>query len=138
MIDSRKDTFKWIDEDHSGQISVDELRHAFKNSGRMESFDKVMKEVDFDGDGEVSYSEFQTATLPKEIFTEENLRVAFNHFDTEEEGVLTRKSIEKTFLRASRSYSEDDIKQMVNEIGLQEDDSELTFEKVCALMKNSA
>ena len=43
-----------------------------------------MQNVDFDGDGEISYSEFLTATLDtKTYLSKENLKVAFKHFDTE-------------------------------------------------------
>ena len=58
--------FKTFDTDGSGKISVDEIMDIFtrgtkNNEGvNREVFEKMVKEADENGDGEISFSEFKT------------------------------------------------------------------------------
>ena len=56
--DSRLTLFKFFDKDGNGFISVDELGHAMTNLEKElteEEVDKMIKEADMDGDGQVNY-----------------------------------------------------------------------------------
>jgi calcium-dependent protein kinase len=57
-------TFKAFDSDGSGKISADELMTIFlkghkDNAVNREAFEKMIKEVDENGDGEISFQEFK-------------------------------------------------------------------------------
>ena len=56
-------TFKAFDSDGSGKISADELMTIFtkgdKNHANREVFEKMVKEADENGDGEISFQEFK-------------------------------------------------------------------------------
>ena len=56
-----KDTLRVFDKDCNGFISAAELRQALANFGQKLSekeVDEIIKEVDFDGDGQIDYAEF--------------------------------------------------------------------------------
>ena len=56
-----KDTLRVFDKDCNGFISAAELRQALANLGQKlteEEVDEMIREVDFDGDGQIDYAEF--------------------------------------------------------------------------------
>jgi len=58
------DAFKLLDSDNSGMISVDELKQAFDTHGDKKDealWLEIMREVDKNGDNEISFEEFQEA-----------------------------------------------------------------------------
>jgi len=59
-----KITFDTLDFDSSGSLSLAELRRAFEFNGNKKTdlfWVKFMKEVDTNGDGEISFDEFEAA-----------------------------------------------------------------------------
>jgi len=53
-----RDMFRQIDDDDSGEITLDEFKAAFAGLGTDDIYDKRMKELDFNNDQEISYPEF--------------------------------------------------------------------------------
>ena len=56
-----QEAFKVFDKDGNGFISAAELRHVMTNLGEKlteDEVDEMIKEADFDGDGQVNYDEF--------------------------------------------------------------------------------
>ena len=52
--------FQTFDKDSSGKISTDEIMQLFNNKDIDKSvFEKIVKEADENGDGEISYEEFK-------------------------------------------------------------------------------
>jgi calcium-dependent protein kinase len=52
--------FQTFDKDSSGKISTDEIMQLFNNKDIEKSvFEKIVKEADENGDGEISYEEFK-------------------------------------------------------------------------------
>ena len=86
LIELRRE-FEKIDTDHSGLIEFKELERALKNSNiklDYEEIDQIIKELDYDGNEMINYSEFMAATISiKKILTHEKLLAVFNHFDEE-------------------------------------------------------
>lgn len=50
--------FDFFDEDHSGTISEDELKRIFIGLKGTDDIKKIIKEVDINNDGEISFDEF--------------------------------------------------------------------------------
>ncbi|KAJ6682831.1 CALMODULIN [Salix koriyanagi] len=56
-----KEVFKVFDKDHDGYISPNELRHVMINLGEHlteKESEEMIREADWDGDGQVNYEEF--------------------------------------------------------------------------------
>jgi calcium-dependent protein kinase len=59
MQENLECAFKAFDIDNSGKISLDELMHVFKNKNDKAAFEKMIKKVDKNDDGEISFDEFK-------------------------------------------------------------------------------
>lgn len=58
--------FQKIDTDHSGFIEFKELERALANSNikiPRDEIDSIIKELDYDGNAMINYSEFMAATI---------------------------------------------------------------------------
>jgi len=58
--------FEQIDKDHSGYISINELKEALKNSGIQEQesrINQIMNNLDYDNNNEINYTEFLASTV---------------------------------------------------------------------------
>jgi calcium-dependent protein kinase len=84
IMGATTDTFQAIDSDHSGLISADELKAAFKKITTLQHqdsdkmIDQIMKTIDYDNNGSINYTEFLSGTLdPKVLFNEENIHSLF-------------------------------------------------------------
>ncbi|CZT98189.1 calcium-dependent protein kinase 1 [Plasmodium falciparum NF54] len=116
------DIFKKLDKNGDGQLDKKELiegyniLRSFKNElGELknveEEVDNILKEVDFDKNGYIEYSEFISVCMDKQIlFSEERLRDAFNLFDTDKSGKITKEELANLFGLTSIS------EQMWNEV----------------------
>lgn len=73
-------TFKQFDKNNDGILTVDELREGFKEfMGDQIIFEdelqKIIKNVDFNKNGQIEYSEFVSAASNfKHLLTEKNLK----------------------------------------------------------------
>jgi len=102
-----KHTFQTIDVDHSGNIDKSELKKAFYHllQERFEDseFDELVDRLDFDKNGQISYSEFLSCTLAKKHLDRPNLRNLFLHLDIFGCGYLTKESLVMSFRRRGRT-----------------------------------
>ena len=56
-----------------------------------------MKQVDFNEDGEINYSEFVSGTLDTKLLSKSNLWKVFKYLDTEGRERLTYKQLKQAF-----------------------------------------
>lgn len=137
------DIFKKLDKNGDGQLDKKELMEGytllrnFKNdAGDLknveEEVDNILKEVDFDKNGYIEYSEFISACMDKQIlFSEERLRDAFNLFDTDKSGKITKEELAQLFGLTSVS------EKMWNDVLVEADknkDNMIDFEEFVAMM----
>ena len=77
--------FYKIDSNLDGKISKEELYVAYQEAGKKitkEELEKIIKSIDYDGNGSIEYEEFIRVTLTKEhLFSDVNLKTAFDMFD---------------------------------------------------------
>merc|ERR1712194_10494 len=66
-LDEMKQAFQVFDRDNSGSITAAELSHVMRNYGETdvseEDIAKLIREADFDRDGELSFDDFYTYLL---------------------------------------------------------------------------
>ena len=126
-----KKIFYKIDLNLDGKLSKSEFEHAFKEAGiemSKEKIEKMMKSIDFDGNGFIEYEEFIRVALPKEkLFTEKNLRTAFNMFDLDKNGTISLEEF-KIILGINKLDDEKVNKELLKEIPNIENE-EMTFEQ---------
>jgi calcium-dependent protein kinase len=60
MKENLECAFKAFDIDNSGNISLEELMALFKNKTDRSLFEKMIKDIDKNNDGEISFDEFKT------------------------------------------------------------------------------
>ena len=126
-----KKIFYKIDLNLDGKLSKSEFEYAFKEAGiemKKGQLDKMMKSIDFDGNGFIEYEEFIRVALPKEkLFTEKNLRIAFDMFDLDKNGTISLDEF-KTILGINKLKMKKVNSELLKEIPIKENE-EMTFEQ---------
>lgn len=108
-IEGLKKVFKILDRNGDGRLTYGELRSGFDRVfGRYLSdieMNKVIEEVDGDNDGYISYEEFlRVAINRKKLLEEKNLKLAFDRFDLDKDGKLSREEVKKVLGTQENHY----------------------------------
>lgn len=97
-IETVKKAFRSADKNGDGTLSVEEFQAALKSCGvdaKMDA-DAVLKAVDVDGDGKISYNELLLATAHSKLLaTEERMWREFCRLDINRDGKISAAEIEK-------------------------------------------
>ena len=126
-----KNVFLSIDSDFDGKISKNDLKiiiKKFKLNISNEKLQKSIERVDFDNDGYIDFPEFLQATVNlNNLFTKENLEIAFNSFDTHSDGTVSVLELEE-ILGFNDKTNRNVIFEFMKEINKVETD-EFTFDE---------
>jgi calcium-dependent protein kinase len=92
-----KEIFQSIDTDNDGKITLEEMKKAISKGDINIKFDEdIFKKIDTDNSGNIEYTEFISASIEKNVYmNEQKLRDAFNLFDTDKNGKISKKEIER-------------------------------------------
>jgi calcium-dependent protein kinase len=75
-----------------------------------------MRQVDFDGSGEIDYTEFITATMNRSrLLSQERLEMAFKLYDIDGSGTITKDEL-KAILGKHHSYDDSIWTSMIQEV----------------------
>ncbi|ERM96268.1 hypothetical protein AMTRI_Chr09g15000 [Amborella trichopoda] len=136
-IKGLKQMFKNMDTDGSGTITYEELRAGLNRLGSRLSEAEVkqlMDAADVDRSGSIDYIEFITATMHRHrLEREENLYKAFQYFDTDNSGFITRDELEI----AMKDYGMGDdatIKEVIQEVDT-DNDGRINYQEFVAMMR---
>ena len=108
-IDELKKVFKKLDKNNDGILSYTELKAGFegvmgKHVSEVE-IEKTIKEMDGDYNGFVSYEEFLRVSInQKKLLSEKNMKLAFDRFDINKDGKLSREEIKKVLGVSENEY----------------------------------
>ena len=95
-------------------IKLDDNISYYNEQLIIEIIDKMFAKFDFNKDGEINYSEFLAATVSKKhVLTKANLRFAFHHFDTDNEGYITKNDLKEVFKRSGQKLSDHDLNKII-------------------------
>ena len=134
-----KKIFYKIDLNIEGKLSKEELKYAFKEAGvemESEQLNKVIQSIDFDGNGFIEYEEFIRVALPKErLFTEKNLKIAFDMFDLDKNGTISLNEF-KEILGIKKVKDKNVNKELLKEIPIKGNE-EMTFEQFKKIFLNN-
>lgn len=124
-----------MDKDNSGTLSIEEIKEAFrKNNLTEEELNLLFRNLDFNDDGEINYTEFLAATVDrKQALNCANLKFAFHHFDSDNSGYLTHASLAECFRREGKHFTDDEIKKMLEQVNPKKE-GKISFDEFCDFM----
>ena len=89
--------FYKIDRNTDGKITKEDLWNAYEEAGEKitkSELEEIINMVDFDKNGFIEYEEFIRVCIPEDrLFTDTNLKHAFDLFDTEKKGAITHMQV---------------------------------------------
>ena len=98
--------FYKIDRDSDGKITIEDLTKAYEEAGEKinkKELEEIVKMVDFDRNGFIEYDEFIRVCIPEDrLFTENNLKDAFNRFDKGKKGNISYLNVVEALEREDR------------------------------------
>jgi calcium-dependent protein kinase len=98
--------FYKIDRNSDGKITKEDLMNAYEEAGEKidkKDLEKIIKTVDFDRNGFIEYDEFIRVCIPEDrLFTEDNLKDAFDLFDKDKKGSITYLNVVEALEREDR------------------------------------
>ena len=114
-----RNIFYKIDLNMDGKLSREELYTAYKEAKidiSKEELSKIIKFMDFDGNGYIEYEEFIRVTLPKEqLFTDINLKNAFEMFDKDKNGTISVDEIIEV-IGIDKEFDKNAIEELKKEV----------------------
>ncbi|CAH9080830.1 unnamed protein product [Cuscuta epithymum] len=136
-IKGLKEMFKNIDTDGSGNITLDELKTGLAKLGSKLSEDEIkqlMDAADIDKSGTIDYIEFITVAMHRHrLENESNLLMAFNHFDKDRNGYITREELRQ----AMKDYGMGDeatISEILNDVDT-DNDEKINYDEFKQMMR---
>lgn len=133
-LNELKSVFQTLDKDDDGKLTYNELKNAFMTYfGKSISeikLKEIMEDSDGNADGVISYEEFLRVGVTKEkLLEEKNLKLAFDRFDTDKDGKLSKDEIKKVLYASNFDY----INELLREIDMN-NDGYISYEEFKYLM----
>ncbi|CAN1199192.1 Calcium-dependent protein kinase 21 [Linum perenne] len=103
----------------------------------MNNMKKLALKADVDGNGTIDYTEFISATMHRyKLEKDEHLYTAFQHFDKDGSGYITRDELESAMLEYGIG-DEASIKQIITEVDT-DNDGKINYDEFCAMMRSGS
>ena len=116
-----------MDTSNDGSLSLDELMDGLKKIGMTNAKNeaiKIFKMIDADGEGRISYMEFQAAALDmNKILSDERLKNAFKKIDLDDSGSISYQEFRDIFTDLVNDHGGDDRIDVIDNI-IQEMDND--------------
>ena len=138
-IEEYKEIFDIFDETGDGTISNDEIGKVMQGLGESptpERIDELIREIDYDDDGEVDFDEFvclMIKTLNEADKAEEELVMVFNSFDKDGDGEIKPADLQLTFNELGYDCDQDEARDMLHFFDKDQDGS-INFAEFVDLM----
>ncbi|KAJ4902034.1 Calcium-dependent protein kinase 19 [Raphanus sativus] len=133
-----KTMFANMDTDKSGTITYAELKTGLEKLGsRLTETEvkQILEDADVDGNGTIDYIEFISATMNRyRVEREEDLFKAFQHFDKDNSGFITRQELE-TAMKEYNMGDDSMIKEIISDVDADNDGS-INYQEFCNMMKS--
>jgi calcium-dependent protein kinase len=135
-LDGLKNVFRKLDKNKDGRLTYDELRSGFEQVFGKYITDiqmqKIIEDVDGDNDGFISYEEFLRVSInQKKLLDEKNLKMAFERFDANGDGKLSKEEIKTVLGTTDNEY----INILLAQVD-QNNDGFLSYPEFCNLMNS--
>ena len=131
--------FRYIDKDGKNILNTKTLEEKLKENGYLltkEKLDNIIKTLDRDSNGTIEYQEFLAGVCDKEsLFSDNNLKSAFNCIDQGEKGYITADDI-KNFIFKGKEVKNKIFIDYLKQFGMEIDD-EINFNDFVFLIRNN-
>ena len=124
----------------TGTIESHELRHVMGELGEQpndEELEDMIRAVDLNGDGEIDFEEFISLMRlrmdERQRDPEEDLRDAFNMFDSDRSGFIDRDEVRALMKKLAQALTEEEIDAIMEEVDT-DGDGEISFQEFRAMM----
>ncbi|EXB93240.1 Calmodulin-like protein 11 [Morus notabilis] len=133
-----QEAFYLLDKDGDGCITIDELATAIKSLDQNpteEELQRMISEVDVDGNGTIEFGEFLNlmARKMKEHEAEEELREAFRVFDKDQDGYISPTELRHVMINLGEKLKDEELEQMIREADL-DGDGLVNYEEFVRMM----
>jgi calcium-dependent protein kinase len=141
-LDELKKIFFAFDKNGDGKLSKEEFVTGLTNIDNNfnfgikeeESFDGLIKNIDSDNNGYITFEEFLIASINKEkILTEKNLKMAFDVFDRDKNGGISHDELKYILGEYNPNAKEYLWKKMIQQIDLNKD-GQISYEEFHKMM----
>lgn len=132
-VGSLQELFLNIDTNHSGSITLPELKNVFKTLREIEEseVEALFAGIDYDKSGHIHYNEFLAALSESHgLITTDRLAATFQRFDESGKGYFDRNDIQRMM---GRDHSDEVVESMMKEWDLSSD-SVIHFEQFMQYM----
>ena len=125
-INKFKFFFDLFDKDSSGTITTKELGTVMRNLGQNpseEELNKLIREVDLNGDGTIDFKEFLCLMVKKmdDSDIDQELQDAFKFFDGDKDGYITSLELRNAMNNLGDEYTPEEAEEMIKEGDLDND-----------------
>lgn len=137
-----REAFELFDTDGSGHIDVKELKVAMRALGfepKKEEIKKMVTEVDKDGTGKISFSDFLTVMTQKmaEKDSKEEILKAFRLFDDDETGKISFRNLKRVAKELGENLTDEELQEMIEEAD-RDGDGEVNQQEFLRIMKKTS
>ncbi len=95
--------------------------------------EELIREVDYQGNGKINYSEFLSATIDvKHFLSEQRLRAIFQQFDTDNSGIITAQNMVYAFEKLGQNVPLGEVEMIIKQHDLKKD-KVLSFDEFKAM-----
>ena len=131
------DIFQSLDTNGDGVLSREEIYEGYRLTlGDVEAkkeVERIMKEIDIDGNGTIDYNEFvMAATNRQKMLNKEKLEATFKIFDKDGNGSISKEEIKS--LLCARSEDKKIIDEIMKEVD-SNGDGEISLNEFKEMMK---
>ncbi|KAG0592895.1 hypothetical protein KC19_1G288500 [Ceratodon purpureus] len=132
-----RELFKSMDTDNSGTVTIQELKVGLLKKGtRLTETDmkKLMDAADVDGNGNIDFNEFISATMHmNKTQKEDHLFAAFQHFDTDNSGFITVYELQEAMEKNGMGDPQT-IQEIISEVDT-DNDGRIDYDEFVAMMR---
>jgi calcium-dependent protein kinase len=116
-IENLRLAFWKMDHDKTGLITCTALQQVMRNMKfemEADEIDKIIQDINFEGQTLINYSEFLAATISTQQFlSEERLWALFKHFDPNEDNLLSVDAVKRKLAAQGKRMNTQEIKDIM-------------------------
>eukprot|EP01125_Pyxidicula_operculata_P003495 TRINITY_DN1442_c0_g1_i1.p1 TRINITY_DN1442_c0_g1~~TRINITY_DN1442_c0_g1_i1.p1 ORF type:complete len:149 (-),score=39.15 TRINITY_DN1442_c0_g1_i1:408-854(-) len=135
-----REAFNIFDKNRDGSISIVELEAVLEslspgNKPSRHDVEMMMKKVDQDGNGEISFDEFVVLMASTRQSPDDELRQAFKVFDIDGNGTIDKDELKQVMIKLGQKVTNEQIEEMIKASD-QNGDGKIDYNEFIHMMKS--